>query len=328
MIRIIHFRKNQPAPQTYPVEALPELLRRRDGITWIDLALEPPEASEPILRDQFGFHPLAVYDALHETHASKLDLWEEYAYLVMHGPYADNEDARNEPPPELDVFLGRNFLVTHHHVTLEAVDTVWEMCTKEARILQSGADHVLFRISLEILRAHFRMLEELEDRINLVEDRIFSRPDRGIPEELFAFKRILLEERSTVGPMREVFNQLALDSMPQVDSKDRVFFRDIYEQLNRLDGSVTHLRDLTSSTLDTYLSVVNNRMNETMRLMAVITTLFMPITFITGFFGMNFFQAAAPTGIWTSVPVLAIAVTGMLLVPIGMFVWMKRRGLI
>lgn len=328
MIRVLHAGLDLPVAQVVQIEDLPDLLGRIEGTTWLDVSNEPTGNIEPVLRDQFGFHPLSVNDALHETHAAKLDLWENYVYMVLHAPFSEKELEETDHPPELDVFLGANFIVTHHHEPMDAVNTVWEMCLQDVRISTGGADHVLFRISLEILRAHFRMLEELEDRINLIEDRIFTGADRDIPEELFTYKRILLEERASVGPMREVFNRLALEKYPQIDEEDRVFFRDIYEQTIRLDGNVTHLRDLTSSTLDTYLSVVNNRMNETMRLMAVITTLFLPITFITGFFGMNFFQAVAPTESWTSALVLVLAITGMVLIPIGMFAWMKHRDLI
>ena len=327
MIRILHLSNEGSSPQQFPLEQLPDLLRRRTGVTWLDLAEESPETCEPILRDVFNFHPLAIYDALHETHAAKLDNWEDYLYLVLHGPLNEAGLDSSDHPPELDVFMGKRYLVTHHYERMPIVDTVWDLSSKDGRLSKGGSDHIVFRLTEEIIRDHIRMLDELEDDINGIEDRIFKGKDNEIPEELFTFKRILLKERATVGPMRDMFHVLALETLPLIDAHDRIFFRDIYEQILRLDGIVTHLRDLVTGTLDAYLSVVNNRMNDTMRLMAVITTLFLPITFITGFFGMNFFQAAGATEFWTGVEVLVLALVCMLIVPVGMFTWMKRRGL-
>ena len=328
MIKILHLNKNMDGAQEFALDQLQALLRRTDGITWVDLGEEPAEVFEPLLLNVFGFHPLAVHDALHESHAAKLDQWDEHIYLVLHGPLNEADMQADMDTPELDIFLGKRFVVTHHNSPMRCVGTVWDMCSKDRQIMAGGADHLVFRLSQEIVRDHFRLLDHLEDQVNLIEDRIFVGHDRSIPEELFTYKRVLLKERSNVGPLRDVFNLLVLDDIPVIDKRDRVFFRDIYEQVLRLDGTVTHLRDLVSSTLDTYLSVVNNRMNDTMRLMAVITTLFLPLTFITGFFGMNFFQAARATETWTGTIVLEVALVAMLLLPFSMFIWMKRRGML
>lgn len=327
MIKILHHNKNLDGAQEFQPDKLSELLKRHDGITWLDLSQEPAGAFEPILLNTFGFHPLAIHDALHESHAAKLDQWDEHIYLVLHGPLTEIGLEEGTETPELDIFLGKRFIVTHHSAPMKAVETVWEMCARDRSIMSGGPDHLVFRLAQEIVREHFRMLDEIEDQVNRIEDRIFISHDRNIPEELFTYKRLLLKERSNVGPLREVFSQLVLDEIPVIDRRDRVFFRDIYEQVLRLDGTVTHLRDLVSSTLDTYLSVVNNRMNDTMRLMAVITTLFLPLTFITGFFGMNFFQAARITETWTGTVAFDIALAAMLLLPFSMFIWMKRRGM-
>ncbi len=328
MIRILKLSKRDKSPSEISLEQLPGFLRQRDGIAWVDLFGEQTEHFEPVLKDMFQFHPLAIHDALHENHTAKLDQWDDYIYLVLHAPHNPESGNLMMIHPELDIFLGKNFLVTHHHEPLKSVEIVMEMCIKDSQVMAGGADHLVFRLAQEIIREHFHLLDDIEDQINRVEDRIFTERDSKIPEELFMFKRILLKERSTVGPMRDVFSQLVLDSNGIIDRKDRVFFRDIFEQALRLESTVTHLRDLVSSTLDTYLSVVNNRMNDTMRVMAIITTLFLPLTFITGFFGMNFFQAERTTGNWTGTVVFDVALIGMIIVPFLMFLWMKRRGMI
>ena len=127
--------------------------------------------------------------------------------------------------------------------------------------------------------------------------------------------------------MREVLNKLARDDFQMIDSKDRIYFRDIYDHFVRLHDIAESLRDLASGVVDTYLSVVNNRMNEVMKTLTLITTLFMPTSFIAGFFGMNFFQpSSAGFSAWTSSPGFVLAVILLVLTPMLMYLWMRQRG--
>jgi magnesium transporter len=131
-------------------------------------------------------------------------------------------------------------------------------------------------------------------------------------------RRILL-------PQREVMNKLARDDYKVIDPRDRIFFRDIYDHLVRLHDLNESLRDLVGGAQDTYLSVVNNRMNEVMKTLTIITTLFMPLAFVTGFFGMNFFEPLGLMKSWTSSGVFYVTLAITLLLPIGMYIWMRRR---
>jgi magnesium transporter len=169
------------------------------------------------------------------------------------------------------------------------------------------------------------LVEEIDRQIDQIEDDVFDRPHRGTLEQIFGLKRILLSMRRILVPQREVLNKLARDDYRVIDPKDRIFFRDIYDHLVRLHDLNENLRDLVSGALDTYLSVVNNRMNEVMKILAIITTLFMPITFVTGFFGMNFFEPVADLTGWTTRQVFEITLGIMVAVPIIMYVWMRRR---
>jgi magnesium transporter len=132
--------------------------------------------------------------------------------------------------------------------------------------------------------------------------------------------------RRIITPQREVINKLARDDYEVIDAKDRVFFRDVYDHLVRLHDINESMRDLVGGALDTYLSVVNNRMNEIMRTLTVITTLFMPISFLVGFFGMNFFQPVAPLEQWTDMPAFWVTMGAMILVPVSLYVWIRRRA--
>jgi magnesium transporter len=168
-------------------------------------------------------------------------------------------------------------------------------------------------------------VEKIDDAIDQLEDQVFGRPSPRTLEKLFALKRVLLAMRRIIIPQREVMNKLARDEYKVIDPKDRVFFRDIYDHLVRLHDLNESLRDLVSGAVDTYLSVINNRMNEIMKTLTVITVLFMPLTFLTGYFGMNFFEPLGNLRAWTTNPVFYLTLATIILMPIGMYVWFRRR---
>jgi magnesium transporter len=169
------------------------------------------------------------------------------------------------------------------------------------------------------------VVEKIDDAIDQIEDQVFTRPGPRTLERLFALKRVLLAMRRIILPQREVLNKLARDDYKVVDPRDRVFFRDIYDHLVRLHDLNESLRDLVGGVLDTYLSVINNRMNEIMKTLTIITVLFMPLTFLTGYFGMNFFEPLGNLKVWTTTPVFYLTLAVIFALPIIMFFWMRRR---
>ena len=153
-----------------------------------------------------------------------------------------------------------------------------------------------------------------------------DKPSNEIVQRIFTLKRATLHLRRVLSPLREVLNKLARDDYAVIDAKDRVYFRDVYDHLVRLHDISESLRDLVGGVLDTYLSVINNRMNEIMKTLTIITTLFMPIAFVTGFFGMNFFQPVANGLIpWTDNPAFILMMIIVIGTPLGMFIWMRKR---
>jgi magnesium transporter len=169
------------------------------------------------------------------------------------------------------------------------------------------------------------MVERIDEEIDAIEDEVFTRPRQDLLQRIFSLKRALVSMRRIIAPQREVLNKLARDDFDVVDERDRIFFRDIYDHLVRLHDLIESMRDLVSGALDTYLSVVNNRMNDVMKTLTVITTMFMPISFVTGFFGMNFFEPVASLTTWTNKLVFAITLTVFIVLPAGMYLWMRRR---
>jgi magnesium transporter len=295
------------------------------GILWVDFTGDEPEPSEKILLQTFQFHPLAVDDALHETHVPKVDDWEQYLYIALNAiSFTSGEE--DIESIELDVFLGENYIVTHHDLPIQALDRVWDMCKKDSRHFKRGADHVLYKLTDELIVDYMQVVETLDEEIELVEGEVLGNPSTEIVQKIFTLKRATLHLRRVLSPLREVLNKLARDEYAVIDAKDKVYFRDVYDHLVRLHDISESLRDLVGGVLDTYLSVINNRMNEIMKTLTTITTLFMPISFVVGFYGMNFFQPTSPEVLpWTGNLAFILMLIGVIGTPIVMFIWMRQR---
>jgi magnesium transporter len=325
MIQSLYYLPDKPIRKNIPPEEFPRLIRNRRGLLWVDFSGESASSSLPILQG-FDFHPLAIDDALQETHVPKLDDWGNYLYIVLnYMNIAENGEYWETEVDELDIFLGQNYIVTHHDNPVKAIDESWDACDRDQRNIQGGPDHLLYKIADYLVTEYMPAVEKIDAAIDEIEDQVFDRPSPRTLERLFALKRILLAMRRIILPQREVLNKLARDDYQVIDPKDRIFFRDIYDHLVRLHDLNESLRDLVGGALDTYLSVINNRMNDIMKTLTIITTLFMPITFITGFFGMNFFEPVAHLVGWTSRQMFTVILGIMLVFPFGMFLWMRRR---
>jgi magnesium transporter len=325
MIRSLYYVPGGTIQKDLPPSEFPKLIENEHALLWVDFVSEPAETSLPILQD-FHFHPLAIDDALQEEHVPKLDDWGDYLYIVLNYMNAEEKgDLWETEIDELDIFLGKNYIVTHHDHQVSAVDETWAACDRDQRNVQGGADHLLYKIADNLVAGYMPAVEKIDLAIDQLEDQIFERPAPNTLERLFALKRILLAMRRILLPQREVLNKLARDDYQVIDPRDRVFFRDIYDHLVRLHDVNESLRDLVGGALDTYLSVINNRMNEIMKTLTMITVLFMPLTFLTGFFGMNFFEPLGIFKAWTTSPIFYLTLAVIVLSPVAMYIWMRRR---
>lgn len=300
-------------------------LQDPDGLLWVDLSAEPKDICKPILEETFGFHPLAVDDALEEIHSPKVDDWGAYLYLVISAVDPTHENGRSLNTAEVDVFLGNNYIVTYHSKSLIAVERLWQVCQQDERHLSKNASYLLYKIIDEIATDYISVADEIDEAINKIETQLFENPRPFILEQIFSLKRDLLHLRRLIAPQRDMVNKLARGSYDVLNFEAKVYFRDVYDHFLRLYDIVESLRELVGSALETYLSVINNRMNNVMKTLTVITTLFMPISFIVGFFGMNFFQPTIILDAWTGWPAFIITLLTIILLPTGMFIWMRQR---
>ena len=326
MIRTLSYSKDGRIRIEVKPEEFASLITDPQNLLWVDFQEHNDPEAEAIMSDIFSFHPLAIDDALQETHVPKVDDWGKFLYIVLHAVVFNPNSDEHIHTQELDIFLGPNYIVSHHDHAIQAVEKVWSYVQRDDRHLKYGVDHLLYRLADELVANYMPVVEALDDLIDTLEDEVFGEPTSTTLAMIFAAKRAVLHLRRIIGPQREVMNKLARDDFRVINSQARVYFRDVYDHLVRLYDISESIRDLVGGTLDSYLSVINNRMNEIMKTLTVITVLFMPLSFITSFFGMNFFIPNAPVTSWVNRPVFILALMALVLLPVGMFYWIRRRG--
>ena len=297
-------------------EFLPERLSEAEGaLHWIDLE-DPTVKEAAILEDPFHFHPLAIEDCLSEVHHPKVDDYGEYLFFIMHGIRFD-APTDQFITRELDIFLGRNYLVTHHHGPMRSISAARELCGKNLQAaMPRGVDFLIHQILDQMIEHYFPALDAIEDKIQLVQVEVFEKPTRETLERIFTLKRDVLQLRRICQPQREILHRLSRGEFTVISPKAAIYFRDIFDNLYRIVDASFAYQDLIQGTLDAYLTAVSNRLNETMKRLTVFGAIFAALTVLTGVYGMNFDHM--PELKWrygyAMVWLLMIAVTGGLLV--------------
>lgn len=331
MLRILIFANDNSVQTLETLENIQSQLqsaRASGALLWVDMTTDSARQNEAVLLNAFGFHPLALEDAFSEANGPKLDDWENYYYLVLETiSSAQPEDLTHTQ--EVDVFVSANLLVTIHEVasSMPVLDDLWASLQRNPRQLKVRPNHLLYLFSKNLLNGQQKILNLVESTLERLESYVLDTPDRDIFHQVLELKQNLLHLRDLFDAQRDVFSRLSQESILLVEKRDRPYFRDMFDFASRLNTQANLLREQAAHTIDIYLASLNNRMNDSMRFMAVITTLFMPLTFITGFFGMNFFQPMLPAHPWTSEVVLGLTIIGLFVFPAFMWWWLKKRGL-
>lgn len=308
-----------------PLSEYSTVIAESGNSLWVDIYAETKQASEDILLGIFNFHPLAVSDALDEIHIPKVDDWGEYLYLVLRANVSLEEVEHQVKTEEIDIFVGRSFFVTYHDKSLTVIDRVWEQY-QAGKSQRDGFVQVLYNLIDEIATDFMNLAEDIDETIEEIENQLFNDPKPSMLEKIFSLKRDLLYLRRMVAPQREMVNKLARSNYEVIGEGSRIYFQDVYDHFLRLYDILENLRDLIGSAQEIYLSIVNNRMNNVMKTLTIITTLFMPISFLAGFFGMNFFEPVGTMGVWTGALAFRVIIGAVIIFPIGMYVWMRKHG--
>jgi magnesium transporter len=295
-----------------------ERLRAQRG-WWLDLH-SPPDDALALVGETMGFHPLAIEDAVNFGQRPKIEEYDEFVFLVVYGAAPDEDDV-----VEIHCFYTERFLVTVRRDDCPAFAEARERHRRRpARSAEPAL--VLHQLIDGLVDSFFPLLSTFDEFIDAVEEGIFTRPDQEQLRRIFLAKRRLVQLRRVVAPQRDLVASLAsgvLDLPGQTPESER-FFRDVYDHLIRLTDTIDSYRDLLTGAVDAYLSTVSNRLGDVTKQLAVIATIFLPLTFVTGFFGQNFAWMVDAVGGELDFWLLGVGLQVVTLA--GLFVLFRRRG--
>ena len=299
----------------------------RDSITWIHVQGDAEPETMHQLGELFGLHHLALEDVINSGQRPKVDEYPEQLFIAMAHPVLDRDTA-NIRVDQLSLFLGRNYVVSFHPGEHDPFEVVRQRLRDSVgRIRRRGADYLLYALIDLAIDSGFPVLEWLGDEIERLEDEQLATPTSEGLRRLHHLKRTLVILRRTLWPQREVAGSLLRADSLLIADENKIYYSDCFDHTVQIMDLVETYRDMLTGLLDVYLSSVSYRLNEIMRVLTVIATIFIPLTFITGIYGMNFVNASSP---W-AMPELRwyygypLALLLMAVIAAGMLVYFRLR---
>ena len=285
-------------------------------VVWVDLAA-PSIPESLILSDTFAFHPLSVEDAMSALQFPKVEAYDGYLYIILHG-IAYQAHERCFDTHDIDFFLGQTYLVTVHDGHSMSIADLREHATRNPKILSDGPVALLHRVVDAMVDRYRPEVDKLEDRLDDLEKAIFEDPKPALAKAILDEKRQVARLRRIITPQRDVIARLARRDFVDISTEMSFRFRDIYDHLVRVADDAIMFQDRITGMLDAHLSNVSNRLNEVMKVLTVVATIFMPLTLLTGIWGMNVplprFPGSQAAQFWWVFGIMTAVVIAMLMV--------------
>jgi magnesium transporter len=301
-------------------EQIRNFLATGEGLLWVDMEDVTDEDTE-LLSNVFCFHPLAVADCISKNiHPPKIDDFDDYLFIIVHGINYHIESEVVETT-ELALFLGKNYVVTSHDVPMRSVSSMLDRVQKDGRIMRKGADFLAHDIVDALVDNIMPVIEEMDEKNDQLEAEALHEPKRETLMSIMQLKRSILALTRVSLPQREIMNGLSRGEYALISERAQIYYRNIYDHLVRIEMLTLGLRDMAESVLSTYLSSVSNRMNEVMKVLTLIATIFIPLTFVAGIYGMNFVNM--PELEWKYGYFIILIV--MAVIGISLVFWFRRR---
>jgi magnesium transporter len=323
MIRSILIKPNGSRKIDLSVAEMRSALSQPDDLMWVSLEHPTDEEAMAVLQDLFQFHPLVIEDSLNTGYQTpKVDDFGSYIFIIAHA-LRSNGNLTDIETMELNFFLGSNYLVTIFlDEQMPPIDRIWLRLQRDERVTQNGSDFLCYSILDSLVDDYLPVLDQMDDEIEILEDQVLEQPKPESLARILEMKHALMYLRRILSPQRELMNRLARDSFPMIDQQSQFYFRDVYDHLVRFQDLVESLRDLISGTLDIYLNSTSLRLNNVMKALTVVSTIFLPLSFVAGVYGMNF--EYMPELHWQYGYLFVWGI--FLLIPIGMLLFFKNRG--
>lgn len=313
MIRTIGLTEDNKLIYDFPLE---ETKTRSFKWYWVDLD-EPDEGESSLLHSFFHFHPLTIEDCLNRLQRPKLDHYDDFAFFVLHSICHENLKAE-----ELNMYLGENYVVTFHYSKLQELEIARERIIQNSKDWDQGHVFVAHQIIDKVVDEYFPILYKIEDHLNEIEETLSPSTIQLSMDSVFDVRSNLLRLRRTILPMRELVHRMITSGRIGLSANEQAYFNDVYDNLLRLSDILELNRELTADIRDSQLSINSNQMNGIMMILTIISSVFIPLTFIVGVYGMNFDFMYELHWRYGYFGVLFI----MLLIGIAMLIWFRHKG--
>jgi magnesium transporter len=320
MIRSFVFSEGKLVASDLEAEAM-RLVRADKGLhLWVDLDNPTDDELKLVLENVFQFHPLAIEDCVTPTSLPKIEDYEDYLFIVAHA--VDLAQTEHFATTELDLFLGKEYLVTFHRKPLRSIQWLADRCTKGSGIIARGTDRLAHDIIDQLVERYTPVIDGVRAKIERIEARVLKEHAENLTSDLLAVRSELADLRQIIRPQRDVINRLAHGDSKIVRALMLPYFRDLRDSLIRQEETLTTLGDALLVSFDLYLNKSASQANEGIKILTALTAITMPPILFGTWYGMNFEhmpEISSPYGYWISLGI-------MILATLGMFLWCRRRG--
>lgn len=297
-------------------------LLARPGITWINVNGIHETKLIETLGERFGLHPLTIEDIVNTTQRPKMEEFDDYIFIVVRMLYYSKErdEVANE---QVSLIVGPEYVISFQERSEDVFEAVRaRIRNNKGRLRKMKADYLAYALMDCVVDGYFLILEKLGEEIEALEDEIVESPESNTMQRIHYLKREVLHIRKSVWPLREEIAALLRSESPIIQEPTYAYFRDVHDHAIRIIDTVETYRDMLMGMHDTYLTAVSNRMNEVMKLLTIIATIFIPLTFVVGVYGMNFYNMPELSwrygylGVWTAMAAIVL----------GMIAYFRRKG--
>ena len=309
--------------ETFEINSVDEIEPYTDTpqVTWVSVCGLHETQFLIQIGEKFKVHPLVLEDILNTETRPKIEITDDYLFIVMK-LITFNTEQKIFESEQVSFILGRSFIFSFMERNDEIFNPVKERIASQlGKIRKKGTDYLLYAMMDIVIDQYFLALEKNEENIEMLDDEVINAPEKSEAEKIYSLKNTLLMLRRSAAPTREIVNQLIKEDTELIETATEPYLRDLYDHIIHITESIEMQREITTGLMETYLSMMSNKMNEVMKVLTVIATIFIPLTFIVGIYGMNFHYMPELNWPWAYFAVWAV----MIVITIFMLLFFKRK---
>lgn len=273
-------------------ENLTQIIEQNPKLIWVDIIIEGQELSQKeisLLVDTFKIHDLSIEDCIFPQYHPKVEEFENYVFTAIHGMRTNIKDYSNfeENIYELDIITGKNYILTVHTDEILFIESIYEKARIKPQVEMKNLETLLYNIFNKVILSYEVIMDKVNDKIDEIEDKVLRNPTTELMHEIFDLKKVLLNLRKTLEPQKHIYTYFTRETLTFIAKKYTAYFRDIYFQYDRMNQSIGAYNQIIGNILEVYISGVTLKLNEVIKFLTVIATIFMPAVLITSYYGMN-----------------------------------------